>query len=102
MKTEQKKTTLLVIALLVILAIGGYVVTRKSGSSESLLTKESGATSGVSNGVVAADTLLMIDAINAIATSTSVFEHPTFLKLNDISVPVQAEGVGRNNPFAPF
>ena len=102
MKTEQKKTILLVIALLVILAIAGYVVTREKNPTDTLLTKETNTKSGVPSGVLATETLLMIDAINAIVPNTTVFEHPTFLKLDDITVPVQAEGVGRSNPFAPL
>ncbi len=99
MKQEQKKTLILVIVLVVLVIFAGYFLLGR-GPDESVLLTETNTGAAVQSSVLGSDVLRLISQVDGLELSTNVFDDKTFLNLKDISVPVQSEGVGKQNPFS--
>ncbi|MDP3996827.1 MAG: hypothetical protein Q8P86_04010 [bacterium] len=52
--------------------------------------------------IVGRELLALLAEMKAIRIDKSIFDSPLFDGLNDLSVPIDPQPLGRNNPFAPF
>ncbi len=51
---------------------------------------------------IGADVLGLLNQIQSLKIDSSIFRSAVYKSLQDFSVEVPPEGVGRDNPFAPF
>ena len=77
---------------------GGYYFFLRGESGDSLLTKT--ATEGTRP--VEQELITLLLQLRSIRLDEGIFASPVFDSLNDFSQPLQAEPVGRPNPFAPL
>ena len=57
---------------------------------------------GTSYGSIGSSELDLLNQVRSMRIDTSLFSDPAFLSLQDYSVAIAPEGVGRPNPFAPL
>ena len=96
---KNKKIILPVIILVVILGLIGYFYISSSGNSGDLLVQ---ADKSANDQVVGKDLLMALNRLNAITLDDSLFRDAIFATLNDFSVEIVPQAVGRNNPFSPL
>lgn len=95
----SKKTIIIAVVAVVLVIVYFYFQGSPSNvsSSGSLL---SGA--AVSGSDVGSSELALLNQIQSLRIDTSVFSDPAFQSLQDYSVAIPTENVGRPNPFAPL
>ncbi|MEK9184661.1 MAG: hypothetical protein AAB866_00660 [Patescibacteria group bacterium] len=96
---QKNKVMLPVIILVVVLGIIGYFYISSRGNSGDLLVQ---VDKTASDQVVGKDLLIALNRLNAITLDDSLFRDAVFATLNDFSVEIVPQAVGRNNPFSPL
>lgn len=92
------KNVLLIIALIVVVGIGFYMFTG-SKPDEALTTTTGGL---VGEPVVGQELVIELNRLEALKNVDSGFlTNPTFSSLEDFTVEVPPQPLGRENPFAP-
>jgi hypothetical protein len=59
-------------------------------------------TAGSTYGAVGSSELSLLNQVRSLKIDTALFKDPIFLSLQDYSVSIPPENVGRPNPFAPL
>lgn len=98
------KAPAIVGVLLVIGAVFYYFYTASNAvpvSPESSLSISSGL-AGAGGATVGADVLNLLSQIKGLNIDTSFFQSSTYESLNDFSVTIPAEPVGKADPFIPI
>lgn len=98
---NSSKNTNIILGILAVVVLA-FVFIFSSGAVDMGVTSGliSGGESGGSAGITAF--LRQISAVKSITLDTSVFDHPVLQELDDRSIPLTDENMGRSNPFAPF
>ncbi len=96
---QKNKVMLPVIILVIVLGIIGYFYISSSGNDSDLLVQ---ADKDTNDQVVGRDLLVALNRLNAITLNDSLFKDVIFASLNDFSVQIVPQAVGRNNPFSPL
>lgn len=100
MKNLYQKYKLYIIgALLIGVLFVLYSLFFPNGGDDSLLSSE---TTGRAGAGVEQELLSTLVELRTIRLDDSVFSNPAFRSLEDFSVPLTPEPVGRDNPFAPI
>ena len=90
------KNKLMLAVLVVGVAGAGWYFFLSSPATPDL-SAESRATVSVDQGIVSA-----LLSLRAVELNPSIFSNPAFKELNDLSIDIVSEPVGRTNPFAPY
>ena len=101
MKQEQK-ITIIVIAALVIFVFVGAIIFKKSPSKDTDPVTTTNPDLVGQSADISAETLLTIAEINKLSLPKNIFTDKKFTILKDISVSIENEDVGRENPFGPI
>ena len=91
----------IIIAVLVVAGVGffGYnYLSRTDTTSDTLLQQTS--TNNTSS--MGAEVLTALNQLRTLKLDDSVFKDKTFMSLQDFSKPLDAEPIGRTNPFSPI
>lgn len=94
----MNKSTIIIIAVAVLAGLAYFYVKGGTPSDTSALLQ--GTPVGVS-GNRAGQILTLLNQINAIEIDTKIIESPVYKTLQDNTVPIPPQNVGRPNPFAP-
>ncbi|MBU6427340.1 hypothetical protein KGQ27_03875 [Patescibacteria group bacterium] len=95
----SSKKTWIWMAIIVIVALIAYFLFfsgAPSSSSQSLLQTGSGSDA------VGTQVLGLLNQIQALQIDASLFQSQAYRSLQDYSVAIPPQNVGRNNPFAPI
>lgn len=98
MSTNFKRITAIIIGL-VIVAVGYYYLT--TGSQPSSDQGVTVATPEDLQNQIGKDLIATLETIKGIKLDRSVLDSNVFQSLQDFSVPISPQTVGRENPFAP-
>ena len=98
LSSPNTKKLLIALVVVIILAGAGYYFVSMGGSVDSVAN----VIIPVQGDAVGADILVLADKLKSISIDPSVFSGPLFSNLQDKSVPLNPESVGRENPFAQF
>lgn len=99
MNKEKKKTLIIAVTLVGVLLLVGYFIVGR-GETEQVIFKEGNSSQSLQGNVLGSDVLRLISQVDGLSLDTGLFNDGAFLNLKDISVPVQAEQVGKQNPFS--
>lgn len=91
------KNTLIILVILTLAFVGYYIFVQKDGNTDSLSFVSSGISPEVEERA-----LEMIEISNTLKTikiDTSVFSDERFQSYENISLPIQVQPVGNDNPF---
>ena len=93
-------TSILITVAVVALGFVGlsHYVNTAYGQTSSLITVETVPGAGTANG---AQILALLNRLNNIALDGSVFKDPKFQSLEDFSISIAPQEVGRPNPYLP-
>ena len=94
----QKYKKLLIAAGVIIVLALGYSFFSGEEIPEGLTSQAAGGLAPEEGG----DLIALLAELKSIELDTSILQNPTFLTLEDFSVSLTAEPVGRSNPFAPL
>ena len=95
---KKKSNVVPIVILVIILGVIGYFYISNRNSNELLLqvqTKDSSE-------IIGKDLLAALSRLNAIKLDDKLFRDPMFNSLQDFSVEIVAQPVGRDNPFLPI
>jgi len=96
----MKASTIIILLVIVILALGFFYY---SGSSDldggGLLEQEQ---TDPEAELASLRVLALLNQIKSLRINAALFQSPTYQTLQDNSVPVLPQNVGRANPFAPI
>ncbi len=93
-KAQKSRLPEIIAILLVIGAIGYYFYSSGSNGSASSSFTISSATSSVG-----ANVLGLLNQIHSLKIDASLFQSPVYQSLNDFTVQVPPEPIGKSNPF---
>lgn len=98
-----KNNKVILLVLLVILAFVGYrfFFNKETLPSDSSLTVDS-STSEDEQSIIGKDMMIALSKLRSLTLDDTFFRNPIFNSLNDFSVPISPQKVGRTNPFSPF
>ncbi|MDE1975446.1 MAG: hypothetical protein KGI49_02990 [Patescibacteria group bacterium] len=97
MKKSSPKTIATIVGLIIVaVVIYFYIEGGSAPASSSLLVSQAGEAS------VGSAELDLLNEIRSLNIDSSFFNDPAYQSLQDYSVPVPTENVGRPNPFAPI
>jgi len=88
-----------IIAVISLAAVGAVILYFSSGVD---LTSVGLLSSSASSAGVGSAELSLLTQIQSLKIDASVFTNPLYLKLQDYSVAIPPENVGRANPFLPL
>jgi hypothetical protein len=88
--------------LLIILVLGGFIYFYVTGDNASTSSSLLGSGSTVASDNAAAEVLALLKQIQSLEIDAKIFEMPVYKTLQDYSVEVPPQNVGRPNPFAPI
>lgn len=98
-----KNNKVILLVLLIIIAFVGYNFMFKkdvsSGSGDLAVDSPEGA-SGQS--AIGKDLVINLSKLKSLTLDETFFQDPIFNSLNDFSVPIVPQEVGRDNPFSPI
>ena len=94
MRTPQTISPVKVIAAVVLL-VGGFV------GYDLFLANKASAVDNLP-GQAPSQAATIVDKIKTITLDGSIFTNPEFTSLQDLTVPVPPEPLGKDNPFAPI
>jgi hypothetical protein len=89
-----------IVIVLVIAGVGffGYsYLTRKSVTGDPLIQQDS-----INTSQMGAEILSALNQLKTLKLDSSIFQDKVFMSLRDFSKPLNAEPVGRVNPFSPI
>ena len=99
----KNNKVMLLVLLIIITAFFGYryMFKKDSSSGSSDLAVDSSA--GTSEqAIIGKDLMVAISKLKSLTLDDTFFQDPTFVSLNDFSVPIADQDVGRGNPFSPI
>lgn len=97
-----KSNKTILIALLIIAAFVGYrYMFKKDNPNNSDLVAETGQGQN-GQSAVGKDLMITISKLKSLTLDETFFNDPIFKSLNDFSVPIIPQEVGRSNPFSPI
>lgn len=98
-----KKNKVILLAMLIILAFVGYrfMFKKDPSSGNSDLATDSGAET-LGQSAIGKDLIVTISKLKSLTLDDSFFKDPIFNSLNDFSIPLASQEVGRANPFSPI
>jgi len=97
MKNILRSKTAIAVIVVIILIVGYFYWKGSSpAGSGSLLQAQSGT-----QGIGSAE-LDLLDQVQSLKIDASLFQDPAYKTLQDYSVAIPTENVGRPNPFAPY
>ncbi|MSR71376.1 MAG: hypothetical protein EXS50_01730 [Candidatus Taylorbacteria bacterium] len=96
--TQQKSMLLPVIILVVVLGTIIYFYISSQGNDAALVK----ATASANEEVVGKDLLIALNRLNAIKLDDSLLKDKVFVSLQDFTVAILPQPVGRDNPFLPL
>ena len=86
----------------VVLALAGLAYFYFQGSSSSAGVSSLLTSTASSAGGVGSAELTLLSQIQSLQIDTSLFKLPSYGTLQDHTVPIPQQNVGRQNPFSPF
>lgn len=95
MPKSNPKIGIIVGVVVIILTLVYFYTQGGSSSSNSLLVSSSAGTIGSAE-------LSLLNQLSSLKLDTKIFRDPVYLSLQDYSVQVPTQNVGRPNPFAPI
>ena len=95
---QKKSAAVPIIILVAILGVIGYFYISGRGDDGSLLK----VAAKRSDEIIGKDLLAALNRLNAIKLDSSLLRDPVFASLQDFSVEIVPQAVGRNNPFLPL
>lgn len=91
------------IILLIILIVLAFVAYRFFGKQDNLGNSSLVAeTEQVKQSAIGQELLTALSKLRALTLDENFFKDPVFQSLNDFSVSIVSQAVGRNNPFSPI
>lgn len=98
-----KNNKIILLALLGIVAFAGYhyMFKKDAPAVNSDLVADS-ATDDSGQSAIGKDLLITLSKLRSLNLDDNFFKDPIFNSLNDFSVPIVPQEVGRNNPFSPI
>ncbi|MCR4334271.1 MAG: hypothetical protein NUV47_00875 [Patescibacteria group bacterium] len=96
---SKNKTILSVVILVLILGLIGYFYVSSSGNNSDILLQ---VEETQNDQIVGKDLLMALNRLNAITLDDSLLKDSVFNSLNDFSVTIVPQAVGRDNPFSPL
>lgn len=97
MNTQKNSLLVPIIVILIAVAIGAYVYFTRGEGGEAVLEREVKTDEAVGK-----DLLLSLMKLKAIKLDSDIFKDPVFLSLDDFTIELLAQPVGRSNPFLPL
>ncbi len=94
----QKYKTLLIIVGVIVVVFFGFRMFSSDTPSEGLTSEPVAGVIPEEGG----DLITLLLELKSITLDTSILQDPTFLTLQDFSVDIAPEPIGRPNPFAPI
>ena len=100
--TKQLLLDLLIVVAFPIAIVVGYFYITSDGGKDLLSSVSSGATArpGESVGELGATTKAALTELKSISFDKTIFNDPTFLSLEDFTLPIIASPIGREYPFS--
>ncbi len=97
----MSKTKIIIIGIVVILIFGGYTLFFKNDAepADKLASSATNSEKKIQN-QVGAEMLSALSVLEKLSLDTSFFQDGVFRGLKNFSRPIQAQPVGRQNPFA--
>ncbi|MBM2817463.1 MAG: hypothetical protein HW401_53 [Parcubacteria group bacterium] len=99
----KNNKVILLVLLIIILAFLGYRYAFNkdisSGNSDLAVDSNEGASA---QAVIGKDLMAAISKLKSLTLDDKFFQDPIFVSLNDFSVPIADQDVGRGNPFSPI
>ena len=89
-------------AIVIVILVFTLVYFYMSGGSSSALDNSGTLSAGSAYGSVGSSELSLLNQVRSLKIDTALFKDPVFLSLQDYSVAIPTENVGRPNPFAPL
>lgn len=102
---QKNSSSTSVIVFIVILIIGGlmYLYTLGNPSDSSISSIEGqGMIGNADSQIIGNRVLALLNEISKLKIDKSVFDSPMFKMLQDHTVDIPVQNVGRANPFEPF
>ena len=98
------KKIYIIITILVLLGLlgGAFYVGTSNNKSKSVFVAQGQTSDTQTPTILGPDALSLMKEIDALKMNGDLFANKTFLKLTDITAPIQSESKGRTNPFAPI
>ncbi|KKS44216.1 MAG: hypothetical protein UV08_C0024G0004 [Parcubacteria group bacterium GW2011_GWA2_42_18] len=98
-----KNNKVILLVLLIIVAFAGYrfVFKKDAPMGDSSLTVDSSAEGG-GQSAIGKDLIVTLSKLKSLALDDTFFNDPIFNNLNDFSVPIVPQEIGRDNPFSPI
>jgi hypothetical protein len=93
-------TSILILVMIVGLGFVGLsnYINVVHGQTSSLITTDTANGSGTTNGAVV---LALLNRLNGIELNGKIFTSTAFKSLQDFSIPLTPQAVGRSNPYLP-
>ncbi|MEK7066231.1 MAG: hypothetical protein AAB965_01495 [Patescibacteria group bacterium] len=99
---KNNKIILLVLLAIIVAFFGySYMFKKDSSSGSSDLSVDSNAETS-EQAIIGKDLMVAISKLQSLTLDDTFFQDPTFVSLNDFSVPIADQDVGRVNPFSPI
>lgn len=92
----MKQNTILLIVATLVIAAGAYWYFFMGTGNEAPITES------VSENVTQMQFKALVSELRPISFNMAIFSKPTFMALVDLSTPLEAETLGRLDPFAPL
>jgi hypothetical protein len=98
-----KNNKVILLVLLIIVAFAGYsfVFKKDAPAGDSSLTVDSSVDGG-GQSAIGKDLIITLSKLKSLALDDTFFRDPVFNNLNDFSVPIVPQEIGRDNPFSPI
>lgn len=98
----MSKNTLIGIGIVVVGILMGYLGWQWWGASSNVGAVLTSSGSGAASSAETQNLLNFIAELKTIQIDTSIFTDPAFMSLQDSSVQIALQPVGRKDPFAPL
>lgn len=98
-----KNNKVILLVILIIIAFVGYrfMFKKDSSSRNSDLVAES-SEEVTAQSAIGKDLVINLSKLKSLDLDEKFFQDPIFNSLNDFSVPIASQNVGRTNPFSPI
>ncbi len=96
----KKNNKIILLIILIVLVFVAYRFLRKQDNlGNSSLVAETGQ---VKQSAIGQELLTALSKLKSLTLDENFFKDPVFQSLNDFSVPIASQDVGRANPFSPI
>jgi len=101
MNTSKTSTSaIIIIVIIIVVALAAYFY-YEGGNNTASSSLES-VPAGTGSGEIGSRVLVLLNQIRDLKIDASLFSDPAFLALQDYSIQIPQQNVGRLNPFAPI